>query len=114
MAWSTFGGAVAAVAGALTGLLFVAVSVKGTALSQSLPLRSRAAQTLVLFMTSVLVAVVLVAPQPSTAVGAELVALAVVSGAVLLVLDRRGVPLPVPGDDGEQNGFATATRSPPG
>ena len=28
-AWAAFGGAVAAVAGALTGLLFVALSVKG-------------------------------------------------------------------------------------
>ena len=61
-AWATFGGAVAAVAGALTGLLFVALSDKGTALSESPALSSRAAQTLVLFMTSVLIAVVLVAP----------------------------------------------------
>ena len=88
-AWATFGGALAAVAGALTGLLFVALSVKGTALSESPALSSRAAQTLVLFMTSVLIAVVLVAPQPSTAVGAELVALAVLCGAALLTLDRR-------------------------
>jgi hypothetical protein len=88
-AWGTFGGAVAAVAGALTGLLFVAVSVKGSALSESSALRSRAAQTLVLFMTSVLIAIVLVAPQPSTAIGAELVALAVLGGAALLTLDRR-------------------------
>jgi hypothetical protein len=88
-AWATFGGALAAVSGALTGLLFVAVSVKGTALSESHALSSRAAQTLVLFMTSVLTALALVAPQPSTAIGAELVALAVVGGIVLLILDRR-------------------------
>ena len=50
-AWGTFGAAVAAVAGALTGLLFVRLSVKGAALSESLGLSSRAAQTLVLFMT---------------------------------------------------------------
>jgi hypothetical protein len=55
-------GALAAAAGALTGLLFVAVSVKGSALVESPPLTSRAAQTLVLFMTSVMSAVVLVAP----------------------------------------------------
>jgi hypothetical protein len=97
VAWATFGGAVAAVAGGLTGLLFVAVSVKGTALSQSPPLRSRAAQTLVLFMTSVLAAVVLVAPQSSTAVGAELVALAVLSGAALLTLDLRAGHAAEPG-----------------
>ena len=36
-AWGSFGGALAAVAGALTGLLFVALSVKGTALTKSRP-----------------------------------------------------------------------------
>jgi hypothetical protein len=87
--WVGFGEALAAVAGALTGLLFVALSVKGDALAASLSLRSRAAQTLVLFMTSVLIAVLLVAPQPAAAIGAELLAVAVVSGAALLVLDRR-------------------------
>jgi hypothetical protein len=87
--WVGFGEALAAVAGALTGLLFVALSVKGDALAASLSLRSRAAQTLVLFMTSVLIAVLLVAPQPAAAIGAELLTVAVVSGAALLVLDRR-------------------------
>jgi len=88
-AWLGFGEALAAVAGALTGLLFVALSVKGDALTASLSLRSRAAQTLVLFMTSVLIAVLLVAPQPPPALGSELLAVAVASGATLLVLDRR-------------------------
>jgi hypothetical protein len=96
-AWAIFGGAVAAVAGALTGLLFVALSVKGDALSDSVALRSRAAQTLVLFMTSVLIAVVLTAPQSSTPVGVELVVLAGVCGAALLTLDRRAGHERVPG-----------------
>jgi hypothetical protein len=87
--WTSFGEALAAVAGALTGLLFVAVSVKSNVLAASRSLASRAAQTLVLFMTSVLAAVLLVAPQPAAALGAELVALAAVSGAALLILDRR-------------------------
>ena len=40
-------------------------------------------------MTSALVAVLLVAPQPPAALGSELLAVAVVSGAALLILDRR-------------------------
>jgi hypothetical protein len=87
--WLTFGETLAAVAGALTGLLFVAVSVKSDVLAASRGLSSRAAQTLVLFLTAVLVAVLLVAPQPSPALGAELVAVATASGTALLILDRR-------------------------
>jgi uncharacterized membrane protein len=87
--WLGFGEALAAVAGALTGLLFVALSVKGAMLAASPSLRFRAAQTLVLFMISVLVAVLLVAPQPAAALGWELLAVALVSGIVLLILDRR-------------------------
>ena len=87
--WLGFGEALAAVAGALTGLLFVAVSVKSDVLAASRSLSSRAAQTLVLFMTSVLTAILLVAPQPPAALGSELIAVAVVSGAALLILDRR-------------------------
>ena len=87
--WLSFGEALGAVAGALVGLLFVAVSVKSDVLAASRSLSSRAAQTLVLFMTSALVAVLLVAPQPPAALGSELLAVAVVSGAALLILDRR-------------------------
>jgi hypothetical protein len=88
-AWLGFGEAVAAAAGALTGLLFVALSVKGEPMAASRSLRSRAAQTLVLFLTSLLVALLLVAPQPSAALGSELLAVAVSSGIALLILDRR-------------------------
>jgi hypothetical protein len=87
--WLNFGLAVAPVAGALVGLLFVAASVRTNALSASLSLRSRAAQTLVLFMTSVVVALALVAPQSDTALGLELLGWAFLSAGILLVLDRR-------------------------
>jgi hypothetical protein len=87
--WAGFGEALAAVAGALTGLLFVALSVKSDTLLASRSLRGRATQTLVLFMTSVLIAVCLVAPQPAAALGAELIAVAAASGTLLLILDRR-------------------------
>lgn len=87
--WLGFGETLGAVAGALTGLLFVAVSVNSDVLAASRSLSSRAAQTLVLFMTSVLAAVLLVAPQPRAALGSELLALAAVSGTAVRVLDRR-------------------------
>jgi hypothetical protein len=87
--WLGFGEALAAVAGALTGLLFVALSVKSDVLAASRNLSSHAAETLVLFMISVLIAVLLVAPQPPVALGAELLSVAVVSGIALFILDRR-------------------------
>jgi len=87
--WTGFGEGLASVSGALAGLLFVALSVKSDVLAGSPNLASRAAQTLVLFMTSVVVAVLLVAPQPAPALGAELLAAAAVSGVALRILDRR-------------------------
>jgi hypothetical protein len=88
-AWFTFGEALAGVAGALTGLLFVAVSIKSDVLARSRNLSSRAAQTLVLFMIAVLLGLLVVTPQPRIALAWELIALAALSGAALQVLDRR-------------------------
>jgi hypothetical protein len=87
--WVNFGVAVAGCAGALVGLLFVAVSIRSSALSVSPSLSSRAAETLVLFMTSVVVAIALVAPQPDMALGLELLGWAFLSAVLYLILDRR-------------------------
>ena len=65
------------------------MSLHSGALNRSRSLASRAAQTLVLFVTPAIAAILLTAPQPGTALGAELLALAVVAGAALFILDRR-------------------------
>jgi len=88
-AWRDFAVTTGGLAGALTGLLFVAVSLHSGALNRSRSLASRAAQTLVLFVTPAIAAILLTAPQPGAALGAELLALAAVAGAALFILDRR-------------------------
>jgi uncharacterized membrane protein len=82
-------GTLGSIAGTLTGLLFVAVSIKSDLLNASRNLSSRAAQSLCLFMTAVLVALILAPPQPRVALGAELLVLAVTSALLMLILDRR-------------------------
>jgi hypothetical protein len=87
--WHWFGAAVATLAGTLTGLLFVAVSIKSSALAESPNLAARAAQTLVLFGTAVIVSILLVAPQPGVALGAELLATSAAAGAAMVIFDKR-------------------------
>jgi hypothetical protein len=118
-AWRDFAVTIGGLSGALTGLLFVAVSLHSGALARSRPLASRAAQTLVLFLTPAISAVVLAAPLPSTALGAVLLAVAAVSGVTLLWLDRRaGHDLSAAGraaryiDRGSPNNGCSWSRSP--
>ena len=82
--WATFATVVGAAAAGLTGLLFVAVSIRADVIAKSVELRNRAAQTLSLFVTVLLTAIVLAIPgQDYGPLGAELITLAVVLGGVV-------------------------------
>ena len=86
-AWMSFAGVATEVLFVAGGLVFGLAALTYQRASRALS--SRPAQTLVLFMTSVMIAVMLVAPQPATAVGSELLALAVLAAAALFILDQR-------------------------
>ena len=89
LGWDTFAVIVGGVGGALVGLLFVAISIHAKQIGSSPNLRGRAAQTLVVFATLLLVAVVLAVPaQSDRVIGAELIALAVGAAFLLILLDR--------------------------
>lgn len=88
--WSTFATVAGGAAAGLTGLLFVAVSIRIDAIAKSQELRNRAAQTLALFVTALFIAILLSIPAQSIRVfGIELVALAAITGIGMQVLDRR-------------------------
>ncbi|MBV8431664.1 MAG: hypothetical protein JO244_10905 [Solirubrobacterales bacterium] len=88
--WSTFATVTGGAAAGLTGLLFVAVSIRINVIAKSQELRNRAAQTLTLFFTVLLIAILLAIPDQSLQVlGAELIALAMIAAGGMLVLDRR-------------------------
>lgn len=88
--WGTFATVAGAAAASLTGLLFVAVSIRTDVIASSQELRNRAAQTLALFVTALFITMLLAIPGQSYRVlGAELVALAVITGVGHLALDRR-------------------------
>lgn len=93
--WETFAVVIGGAAGALVGLLFVSVSIRIEVISASQDFRSRGAETLSLFMTVLLVAVLLGIPdQRRWEFGAELLVLAVILGGGLFWLDRRATVSP--------------------
>jgi hypothetical protein len=89
-AWQTFADLSGSAAAALAGLLFVSVSIRIDAIAPSKALRNRAAQTLVLFVNVLFVAVCLAIPEQSRkALGGELLALVAVFAAGLIFLARQ-------------------------
>jgi hypothetical protein len=88
--WSTFATVAGGAAAGLTGLLFVAVSIRTDVIAKSQELRNRAAQTLALFFTVLVIAILLSIPDQSfRLLGVELIALALITGVGLSVLGRR-------------------------
>ena len=88
--WSTFAQVSGSAAAALVGLLFVAVSIRIEYIARSQELRNRAAQTLSLFGTVLLTAILIAIPVQSTeALGTELTLVAAITTVGLFVLDRR-------------------------
>jgi len=86
-AWTDYGVAIVGGAAALTGLLFVAVSVNSAWFSSSETHRGRAGQALVLFIVPLVTGILLLVPGQSTAVlGIELVVFGLLVGRVLLAL----------------------------
>jgi hypothetical protein len=91
-AWSNYGVAVVSGAAALTGLLFVAVSVNSAWFVSSKAIRGRAGQALVLFIVPLVTGLLLVVPgQSTTVLGIEIVAFGLLTGRVLLALGSEKV-----------------------
>jgi hypothetical protein len=87
--WDTFAVIVGGSAGALVGLLFVAISIHAGRIAESADLRGRAAQTLVIFAALLLIALLLAIPEQSQRVlGVEFCVLAVFVAVALILLDR--------------------------
>jgi hypothetical protein len=88
--WQGFAELTGTAAAALTGLLFVAVSLNASRIAHHQGLRASAAQTLVLFITPLVMAGVLLVPgQPGWLAGAELIAMGLTSSWSLLSIGRR-------------------------
>jgi hypothetical protein len=87
-AWTGFGTAAATAAAALAGLLFIAASINLKQILDIPGMPSRAAQTLIMFATPLVGALLLVVPgQARVALGLELLATGLLVGGVHLWLD---------------------------
>jgi hypothetical protein len=87
--WQDFAEMTGGASAALTGLLFVAVSLNASRIAGHQGLRASAAQTLVLFLTPLAVASAVLAPgQADAALGGELIAIGLAASGALLSTGR--------------------------
>jgi hypothetical protein len=97
--WDNFAVIAGSAAGALTGLLFVAVSLNRDRIAGHPALRAQAGQTLVLFLLPLLMSILLVIPRTSpVSLGSEFVVLAAVAATALTAIAHGGRTSPT-GDD---------------
>lgn len=90
-AWDNFAVISGSAAGALTGLLFVAVSLNRDRIISHPALRSEAGKTLVLFLLTLLLSLVLVIPGTSArTLGIVLAAIAIGAGTILTLIGLGG------------------------
>jgi hypothetical protein len=83
--WQDFAEMTGGASGALIGLLFVALSVNASKIAGHHGLRASAVQTLVLFIAPLVMAAALLTPdQPDWVLGAEMIAIGLVTSWVLL------------------------------
>jgi len=88
--WQNFAVMSGGASGALTGLLFVAVSLNASRIARHAGLRASAAQTLVLFIAPLVMAAILLVPgQADWVLGAELIAAGLVTSMSLLSIGRH-------------------------
>jgi hypothetical protein len=87
--WTDFSVAVVGASAALTGLLFVAVSINIEQILAVDTLAGRALSTMILFVVPLVVGTLVLVPgQPPTALGVELIGTGVVAGGGLLRINR--------------------------
>jgi UDP-N-acetylmuramyl pentapeptide phosphotransferase/UDP-N-acetylglucosamine-1-phosphate transferase len=85
--WSNFAVIAGSASGALTGLLFVAVSINRDRLANHPVLRSEAGQTLVLFLLPLITSMVLVIPgAPNWTLGLELLTIGIIGGVAMTLI----------------------------
>lgn len=85
--WTTFAAVTGGTAGGLSSLVFLVVAFRFDTIAVSQEYRNRAAQSLTLFMTITVVAVLLTVPQNTRALGIEMVLVALLSASLLTFLD---------------------------
>ncbi len=87
--WNEFCVAVLGATAALSGLLFASVSINIERIMAHPTLPARAGQTLILFVTPVVLCICVLTPhQPRAALGAELILTGALAGALLLRINR--------------------------